>query len=99
VKAYAEINHGRWIVECPAGDCYGAVGVSALLMDCDCADDTVCDHPLPCGQRIDVVLPDDAAEITRILNLRPQRKTRNWVRDEDDVASIKLENVKNGMRI
>ena len=101
MKTRAEVNQGRWIVECPADDCYSALLVSDkwTSMLCDCRDDMVCDHPrLPCDQRIVVVMPDDAAEITRILNLRPRRATRNWTWDES-TQEIKLENMTNGVRI
>ena len=96
-RSYAQVNHGRWVVECPAPDCRAALRAPATV--CDCRDETVCDHPaIPCNATIRTVMPNDTAEIERLLNLRPSRPNRNWYPGET-VASLKAENVQHGVRI
>ena len=95
----ARVNHGRWIVDCPARDCYAALRADSDTGVCDCRDETVCDHPeIPHDLAFTVERPADADEITRILDLRPARPSRNWYPDET-LADLKAENVTNGVRL
>jgi hypothetical protein len=94
VNAY--VNHGRWLVAC-AGDCYAVLLVTGTEMVCECSDTAVCDHPkTPCGAAFTVVIPDDAAEITAMLNRRPKRTTRNWTPSET-LHTLKAENLSRGV--
>lgn len=94
----AEVNHGRWIVACAASDCYAALRVTGTEAECDCKDEQICDHPqIPCGERFKVDLPDKADEIEQVLNLRPQRRNRNWT--SETLAELKSENVTHGVRV
>jgi hypothetical protein len=97
--APARVNHGRWIVDCPAGDCLAALRVEGATGVCDCRDDNVCDHPeIPHDLAFAVERPADADEITRILDLRPTRPSRNWYPGET-LAEVKAENVEHGVRV
>ncbi len=99
MKSPARVNHGRWIADCPATDCYAALRVHGETAVCDCRDDNVCDHPaIPHDLVVMVEWPPDADEITRILDLRPKRANRNWYPGET-LADVKAENVSNGVRL
>ena len=95
----ARVNHGRWIVDCPATDCYAALRATGDTALCDCRDESVCDHPeIPHDLVFLVEWPADADEITRILDLRPTRPNRNWWPGET-LEALKAENVTNGVRL
>lgn len=71
-EAYAEVNHGRWIVRCPA--CPGAQMAFEHDQRFFCAD---------CGAGpMRVVWPDDRAAIEAALHARSSRMNMNWTRDE-----------------
>lgn len=92
-------NHGRWLVDCPSDVCRAAVLFAGdLLMTCDCRDANVCEHEGVCRQTMTVVVPDELAEIDRVLSLRPMRENRNWTPGET-VRDLKRENVTHGVRI
>lgn len=95
----ARVNHGRWIVDCPGDDCYASLHAGGDTGVCDCRDDNVCDHPeIPHDLVFVVNYPDDADEISRVLNLRPARLNRNWGPPET-LEDLKAENVTNGVKI
>ena len=95
----AYMNHGRWVVMCPADDCVSGVRVTGLQVRCDCNDEMVCDHPqIPCGALVEIEMPNDGEEITRLLNLRPHRVNRNWTPSET-VADLKAENLLHGVKL
>jgi hypothetical protein len=50
MKAYAYVNHGRWVVECPSPTCRSAELVApggSKKLRCMCPDQVVCAHPKP----------------------------------------------------
>ena len=100
----AYYNHGRWVVDCSADDCRGALRVpvgrfSSMVMVCNCRDESVCDHQsVPCGHVFEVELPSDRIEIERLAGLRPRRAQRNW-RPGETVADMQAENLLHGVSI
>ena len=97
------VNHGRWVVECPAADCRAAIDVSDRLewgvVTCDCQDRSVCYHNAdPCGHKILVGWPTNWQEIDRILGAREDPLNRNWLPGET-VEDLKAENLLHGMRL
>lgn len=101
----AYYNYGRWVVDCPASDCYAALRVSeassvvSVWMVCDCGDESACDHQqIPCGRAFEVALPDDRQDIEAVTGLRPRRANRNWVPGET-VRDLQAENLRHGVRI
>ena len=102
VKAY--INHGRWVVECPAG-CGHAIAASVSNPYFLC---TMCGTKTNSGQWFHVTFPAERAEIEQLLVQRapahPTRpnmpyfvNTRNWEPDET-VEQLEQENRKRGVR-
>lgn len=101
----AYYNYGRWVVDCPAPDCYGALRVSeapsvvSVWLSCDCQDEQACDHQqIPCGHSFEVVLPDERQEIEVVTGLRPRRANRNWLPGES-VGDLKAQNLRHGVKI
>ncbi len=92
----AYLNHGQWVVDCPADDCEAVL--FANRTECECRDVSVCEHPLiPCGVSLQVVFPADRVGIDRLLGSRP-RRNRNWIPSES-VADLKAENMLHGVGI
>ncbi len=103
MRAATYVNHGRWVVECDAADCRGAIDVSQHLsaagIVCDCQDRTACYHQTdPCGHIIRIDWPGFRTELWRILAVRPDPITRNWLPGET-VEDLKAENLLHGMRV
>ncbi len=103
MRAATYVNHGRWVVECDAADCRGAIDVSQRLsaagVVCDCRDRTACYHQTdPCGHIIRIDWPTDLEAIDRVLALRVDPITRNWLLGET-VEDLKAENLLHGMRV
>lgn len=74
--AYAEANWGRWIVKCPVSWCDNAMQVERGQLDFCCAGlDS-------CGCLAEITWPADPAAIEMLLEMRPAKKTRNWVPGE-----------------
>ena len=100
------LNHGRWIVDCAAGDCRAVLfpdlpmfteGDGRLTLRCPCRDVSVCEHPaIPCGTPIEATFPDDRLVIDRLMAQRP-RSHRNW--KSETVADLKRENLLEGVGI
>lgn len=88
--AYAQVNHNRWIVECPI--CPSAQVASETDRRFFCLD---CFNGGEDGY-FEVLFPDDRAEIEAALTKRPDPTTRNWYPGED-VEKLKLENVAHGL--
>lgn len=76
-RAYARVNHSRWIVDCPF--CAGAQDASRINPIFWCAECGMSDNDFA---PMAVVFPDNADEIERILLLRPNPATRNWDKSE-----------------
>ena len=103
MRAAVYVNHGRWVVECPADDCRAAIDVSRPLgsgwASCDCGDLSVCYHErIPCDHMILLDWPADLEAIVRILDAREDPCTRNWLPGET-VEDLKAENLLHGMRL
>lgn len=93
---YAYLNHGRWVVDCPADYCYAAYKVVGSALRCRCENDDTCGHVGRCRTPIHIAFPDDAAEIKRITDLRPDRATRNWYPGET-TDQLVAENMEHGV--
>lgn len=85
----AEVNHDRWIVQCPA--CNSASDFARLPSH----DRYECEEP-GCGAAYDVEWPANPDEIMGVLALRPDRTSRSWVAGQD-VAALVGENVAHGI--
>lgn len=77
LHAYAEVNHGRWIVACPNPACTSAQLASATHRVYFCVD---CRNLFARRRWVVVEWPTDAqrAEIEAILLARPREENRNW---------------------
>ena len=92
----AYLNHGRWVVDCPAEDCEAVLFADRTT--CECRDVSVCEHSnVPCGVPLRVVFPTNRVDIDRLLGSRP-RRNRNWIPSES-VAALKAENLLHGVSI
>ncbi len=102
MRAPVYVNQGRWVVECDADNCRGAIDVSGRYIAgirCDCKDRTACYHKAdPCGHIIRLDWPADLEAIDRVLARRPDPSTRNWLPGET-VEDLKAENLLHGMRV
>ena len=91
----AYLNHGRWVVDCPADDCEAVLFADRDF--CECSDVSVCDHSaLPCGTLLDSIFPDNRADIDRLMNLR-RRRNRNWT--GESMSDLKAENLLHGVGV
>ena len=68
-RARAYHNHGRWIADCPRRYCGNAEALTSGQGGFHCSN---------CQQVATVEWPDNVAEITAALELRPVPNTRNW---------------------
>jgi phage terminase large subunit GpA-like protein len=75
-KAYAEVNHGRWVVRCPF--CASAQIASHTDPKFWCPE---CEMADVAGQWVEVVWPEDAEAIEELLVRRPAIN-RNWSHGE-----------------
>lgn len=85
MEAFAELNHGRWIVNCPA--CPNAFLESQVPDMCP-----------NCQTRITkVVAPDEKErfEIYQVTSIRPE-ENRNWVPGES-MSDLVAENIAYGV--
>jgi len=86
----AEINHGRWIVRCPA--CSGAEEADPgepIFYCLSCGNDENGGHVMQ------VVFPDDRAAIEAAL-LRREMGNRNWAPGES-LSDLEMENAEHGL--
>ncbi len=109
MKAYARLNHGRWIVDCPLPTCSSATMVAKgrKTYRCPCPDTLVCVHPKPrmvahgkgerpeCGQRWTIVWPDNLADIEALMRGRPGPNC-NWEPGES-LAMLRADNIEHGI--
>lgn len=80
-----EVNHGRWVVECP--DCHGAqlaCRTDRRFMCNECGNVTIG------GEWRKVAWPANAQEIEAILSERPRDRNRNW-RPGETPAGLRAE--------
>lgn len=85
--AYAEANWSRWIVKCPSPYCRSALQLPRNYPEFGCWD---------CGTRAPVVWPTKLREIEKILSMRPDPITRNWVPGES-LFDLIAENLAHGV--
>ena len=71
------VNHGRWMVDCPGVDCWGAQVASRDDHRFFCV---TCGNNFIGGRWLAVVWPDDADGIAAALSVRPVT-FRNWTPD------------------
>ena len=93
----AEINQGRWLVECPQ-KCGGAITVTSQAPYFLCP---YCGSDENLGKWYNVRFPSDKVAIERELLRRPAKDnhhatTRNW-RSGETVAALRAENQKRGL--
>lgn len=101
MKAFARLEHGRWVIDCPLETCWDAQLAppgSKRHRKCACVDYTVCTHGQPCGQAIEVVWPDNLEKGLAVLRLRPARANHNWLPGET-VEQLIAENLEHGVAV
>lgn len=92
VVAYAYVNHGRWVVDCPF--CLSAQLTSPRDRRFFCVE---CGNVNAGGRWLRVQWPDaDLAQIEKNLGVRPRVETRNWTVGES-VLRLQAENTANGL--
>lgn len=89
--AYAEVNHGRWIVRCPfCASAQFASKVDHRFFCVECLNETV-------GRRwVRVTWPADVDAIEVALLKRAGEQTRNWLPGEA-VGDLERQNVERGV--
>ena len=87
---YAEMNHGRWLVLCK---CMGAELVDPQLPEFYCLS---CFNAFNNGLPCPVIFPDKREAIEELLNVRPDRVSRNWTRLETG-EDLEKENAEHGL--
>lgn len=70
MTAYAYVNHGRWIADCPDTRCGNAVALDPKQASYHCRGG--------CNLVTEIVWPADADDITRALAERPHDVNRHW---------------------
>jgi len=88
MKAYAYVNHGRWVANCGTPFCPEAHAVAP-------GDRFDCSN---CGESFRVSWPLCKPQIERVLERRPVPQTRNWLVGES-VSDLKHENQRFGVDI
>jgi hypothetical protein len=90
MDAYAYVNHGRWVVECPV--CGGGERVPTA----EGSPTTILCQVPACGTELGVIFPEKRAQIESVLLLRENLVNRNWSPGET-VADLEAENVEHGV--
>lgn len=85
LRAWARVNWGRWVVDCPVCPDALMMGPGTRLFQC-----------WECGAEADVVWPVNTAGIDRMLALRPMPNTRNWQPGET-LHDLAVENLLHGI--
>lgn len=85
--AVAYVNHGRWVADCPASGCGGAM----LLLDGADFLCGTCFNVDAVGRPRAVSWPSDRAAIEAVLRVRPLPTQMNW-RPGEKVESLAVEN-------
>jgi hypothetical protein len=87
VSAFAYVNHGRWVADCPRDFCVSA----ECVWHPERADKWPWTNRFTCtncGLVAPVQWPAEWREITRVLWERPVPQTRNWYHANNDTAII-----------
>lgn len=88
---FVMVNHGRWVATCPwCNSAQLAFTEDRWFLCSDCLN-SACG-----GQSVEVKWPDDESEIEKILSLRPDVSTQNWVWGET-VDGLIRENEEHGV--
>ena len=98
-KIFAEINHGRWIGNCPTPGCNGALVVSHETPYFMCP---YCRNFSNGGKWYEVKFPNEKKDIETLLLRRPAwdgfaAKNRNWKVGET-IADLGKENTDRGIK-
>jgi hypothetical protein len=83
---YARANWGRWVADCPSPFCLSALQLQRYQPWFAC---------LECDTAGEIVWPDRAEDVERILSMRPDPFTRNWSPGES-LQDLYLENLDHG---
>lgn len=86
------VNHGRWVIECPAAGCGGSQVASFTDRRFLCHN---CLNADVGGKWLRVDWPDNWAEIEAALVERPEPSTRNWL--GEPVEFLLHENERHGV--
>jgi hypothetical protein len=78
----AYLNHGRWVVDCPACPSAALAGATFACEDCGYGPEAV-------------QMPAEAADVEDAVRPRPLRN-RNW-RPTETVADLEAENAEHGL--
>ncbi len=81
-KAYAYVNGGRWVADCPV--CNGGIACWTENPDGACLD---------CGNVFKIGFPDDIEQVEAALEKRPTPR-QNWLPGET-IDMLNAENVRN----
>lgn len=88
----AQVNHGRWIVECE--HCHSAELLdSSLTFFC-----SECQNKATGGRYRPVLVPGQRKRIEEVLLLRPSAKNQSWA-PQESVKKLEAENLENGLPI
>lgn len=109
--AYARVNWGRWVADCPRPGCtqaehYGSDaatghvgGLTGRAFHCG-AERSLCGcgraAPSGCGLVCRVEWPANIEAIEKLLAMRPAAQTRNWSPGED-LVDLLMENTEHGV--
>lgn len=87
----SQVNHGRWIVECPCCPSAALAGPGFVTDRFLCAE---CGNSAAGGRYFEVAWPDrrTVRRIEELLGRRPDMKTRNWIPGEP-VGMLLAENI------
>lgn len=85
--AYARAEWSRWVADCPAPYCRSALQLQRWDPLFQCWE---------CGARAEIVWPPFAHDVERLLMMRPDPTSRNWMPGED-LHDLLLENLAHGI--
>ncbi|CAB4166844.1 hypothetical protein UFOVP1383_39 [uncultured Caudovirales phage] len=86
--AFAYVNHGRWVADCPMNGCGGALVVAPYMRGFLCGS---CINVDAAHRFRPLSWPENGAEIEAALDVRPLETTRNW-RPGETVEDLLAEN-------
>ncbi len=92
---HPQVNHGRWIVECPCCPSAALAGPGFVTDRFLCAE---CGSSAAGGRYFEVVWPDRemTRRVMRLLAIRPDVENRNWFPGEP-VEILEAENIEHGL--